>query len=79
LNFQEKELSSFSFVLLFSKVYFKFLVLKISFLILLTYKFLSFKFIFYSTGFCKRVFFKREFVVFWSPKDCSIIVTLPLD
>jgi len=38
LGFPVKVLSSFSFVLLFSKIYFKFLILKLSLLILLSLK-----------------------------------------
>ena len=33
---------------------------------------LSFNSIHYSLGFCKEKFFKREFVVFWSPRDYCI-------
>ena len=63
-----------SFGLLFSKVFWKFLILKISLLFLnFTYKTLSFNLIYYSLGFCKEVFSRESL---WSFDHPVLIVLL---
>ena len=56
----------------FQKFFESFWFLKSLFCFYITYKTLSFNLIYYSLGFCKEKFFKREFVVFWSPSDYYI-------
>ena len=56
----------------FQKFSESFWFLKSLFCFYITYKILSFNLIYYSLWFCKEKFFKREFVVFWSPNDYCI-------
>ena len=50
----------------FQKFSESFWFLKSLFCFYITYKTLSFNLIYYSLGFSKEMFFKREFVIFWS-------------